>query len=280
MTNNGLSNILIASDGSVYADTAAECAAWLAACTGAQVTAMYVVDARRLAGHFIRHFSEVIGESYSGFAMRVREYYHAHGQESLARVATICERHGVACHKKLETGNVVKILATAATNTDLVVMGQRGESEDQETGFLGSVAEQVVRKVERPVLITHLVFREFRRALLAYDGSRPARRAMQMLVRLATTLKIEVDAIQLVGEGDPTTALTEVVRLFKDIPVLLSTHYLVGDSHSLIIEHAKEKNCDLLAMGAYDNRLAESLALGSTTEYLMRNSPVPVLVHH
>jgi nucleotide-binding universal stress UspA family protein len=59
-----------------------------------------------------------------------------------------------------------------------------------------------------------------------------------------------------------------------------NSHYLLGDSHSLLLDHAKENNCDLLVMGAYDNRLAESLALGSTTEYLMRNSPVPVLVHH
>jgi len=35
----------------------------------------------------------------------------------------------------------------------------------------------------------------------------------------------------------------------------------------------------LLVVDDDDNRLAESLALGSTTEYLMRNSPVPVLVH-
>ena len=35
----------------------------------------------------------------------------------------------------------------------------------------------------------------------------------------------------------------------------------------------------LLVVDDDDNRLAESLAPGSTTEYLMRNSPVPVLVH-
>jgi len=57
-------------------------------------------------------------------------------------------------------------------------------------------------------------------------------------------------------------------------------HYLSGDNHALIIDHLKEKNCDLLAMGAFDNRVADSLSLGTTTEYLMRNSPVPVLLHH
>ena len=31
---------------------------------------------------------------------------------------------------------------------------------------------------------------------------------------------------------------------------------------------------------AYTDQTAESLGLGLTTEYLMRNSTVPVLVHH
>ncbi len=53
---DGISNILIATDGSVYADAAVECGAWLASRIGAQVTAAYVIDARRLTGHFIKHF--------------------------------------------------------------------------------------------------------------------------------------------------------------------------------------------------------------------------------
>jgi len=35
-----------------------------------------------------------------------------------------------------------------------------------------------------------------------------------------------------------------------------------------------------MAMGAYADQTAEKLGLGSTTEYLMRESPVPVLVQH
>ena len=174
----------------------------------------------------------------------------------------------------------MKILTNSAANTDLLVMGMRGETEEYETGFLGSVTEKVVRSVVRPVLLTHLLFREFHRALLAYDGSAAAVNAMRMLARLAVVLEMEVDAVQLVGEGEPTTALKDVELYFKDFRVPLSAHYLVGDSHAAILDHAKEKNCDLLVMGAYDNRLADSLALGTTTEYLIRNSPVPVLVHH
>jgi nucleotide-binding universal stress UspA family protein len=279
--HSGISSLLIATDGSVYADVATECGAWLAARLRARITVLYVIDARRLAGHFIRNISEIL-ESFpsEGIADRVRDYYRKQGNEALKRAASICERYRVTCQTDLQTGNVVKIVADASVDADLLVIGARGEDEDFETGFLGSVAEKLVRKVNRPVLLTGLQFREFRRALLAYDGSAAAREAMKMLARLAAALEMDVDAVQMVEEGESTTALKDVVSYFKSYPVRLSTHYLTGDSHAVIIEHAKEIGCDLMVMGAYDNRLADSLALGTTTDYLVRNSPVPVLVHH
>ena len=279
--NSGISSILIATDGSVYADVATECSAWLASRLAAQITALYVIDARRLAGHFIRHISEVL-ESFpsEGIVERVRDYYRRQGEEALKRAAGICERHGVKCETKLQTGNVVKVIADESTKADILVIGERGEEEEFETGFIGSVGEKLVRKINRPVLLTGLEVRDFRRALLAYDGSKGAREAMKMLALLATRLGLEVDAVQMIEEGARTTALREVISYFKDYPVHLSTHYLVGDSHSLMIEHAKESRCDLMVMGAYDNSMADSFALGTTTDYLIRNSPAPVLVHH
>ncbi|HEY0376928.1 MAG TPA: universal stress protein [Pyrinomonadaceae bacterium] len=279
---SNISNILVATDGSLHAETAVEYGAWLAARTRASISAIHVIDARRLAGHFIRHLSEIMGGSdhEKGLLERVRDYYRAHGEKLLKQAAAICERQGLKCRTELETGNVVQLLATRAASADLLVMGQHGEDKERETGFLGSVAEKVVRKVERPVLLAQPPFREFRRALLAYDGSDAARRAMQALARLAVVFDLEVDAVELVEWNEPTEALIEVSHYFKDFPVRASTHYLTGDSLSLILDHAKEKKCDLLVMGAYADQTAESLGLGSTTEYLMRNSTVPVLVHH
>lgn len=283
MTGNadGISSLLIATDGSVYADVAAECSAWLASRLEARVTALYVIDARRLAGHFVRHISEILEKFPSeGITDRVRDYYRKQGEDALKRAAAICERYRVTCETHLQTGNVVKVIADAAVNSDLLVIGERGEDEEFESGFLGSVSEKLVRKVNRPVLLTGLEFRQFRKALLAYDGSEGARGAMKMLARFATALRMDVEAVQMVEEGEPTTALNEVISYFKDYPVHLSTHYLTGDSHSVIIDHVKEMGCDLMVMGAYENWVADSMALGTTTDYLIRNSPVPVLVHH
>ena len=54
----------------------------------------------------------------------------------------------------------------------------------------------------------------------------------------------------------------------------------MSDSLRVILDHVEETKSDLLVMGAYADCTAESTSLGSTTEYLMRNSTVPVLVHH
>lgn len=279
--NYGISSLLIATDGSAYADVAAECSAWLATRLDARITALYVIDARRLASHFIKHIAEILESSPSeGLTDRVRDYYRRQGLEALKRVVSICERYGVTCQTNLKTGNVVKVVADEAAQTDLLVIGERGEDEEFETGFLGSVTEKLVRKVNRPVLLTGLQFRGFRKALLAYDGSEGARAAMKMLARLAVALSMDVDAVQMIEEGEPTTALNEVISYFENYPVHYTTHYLRGDSHSVITDHAKEIECDLIVMGGYDNWVADSMALGTTTDYLIRNSPVPVLVHH
>jgi len=278
----GISSILIATDGSTHAKAAVEYGAWLAAKTRASVTTMHVIDARRLAGHFVRHFSEIIGSTPTpGILERLKEYYHSYGRAVLESAAVICESYKVWCAQELETGNVVKILAERSKSADLLIMGQHGEDEELETGFLGSIAEKVIHKVERPVLLAQPPFRKFRRALLAYDGSAAARRAMESLARLAVALNIEeVDAVELVEPSEPLAALREVPRYFKQFPVHVSTRYLTGDSLSLILDYVRDRNCDLMAMGAYADQTAEKLGLGSTTEYLMRESTVPVLVHH
>ncbi len=281
LEREGISEIVVATDGSAHAEAAVEYGAWLAARTGARLSAAHVIDARRLAGHFVRHFSEVLRDTHSpGFRARVREYYRARGLEALERAAVLAEHYDVGCRKELETGNVVKLLSERAARADLLVLGQHGEDEEHETGFLGSVAEKVVRGVRKPVLLARPPFREFRRALLAYDGSPAARRAMRALAPLAAALGLEVDAVELVEADEPTTALIEVPKFFKEYPVYLSTHYLAGDSLRVILDHVGETRSDLLVMGAYADCTAESISLGSTTEYLMRNSPVPVLVHH
>jgi nucleotide-binding universal stress UspA family protein len=276
-----ISNLLIATDGSAHAAAAVEYGAWLAALTGARLNVLHVIDARTLVGNLVSHLSEVMGGGLSSsLVSHVSEYHRSRGQQLLEHAAAICDRYNVECRTELREGNIVKIIVEASQKSDLLMMGQHGEDEERETGFLGSVAERVVRSINKPVILAQSPYREFRRALLAYDGSPAARRTMHALARLALVLKLEIEAVQLVEQDEPTFALVQVHRALKGFPVQVNSHYLIGNSLSIIPEHAREAACDLLAMGAYADLTTKRLSLGSTTEYLMRNSTVPVLVHH
>src|SRR5260370_41777241 len=93
-----ISKIHIATDGSAHAESAVEYGASLAALLGASVTVIYVIDARQLAGHFLKHFSEVIGGGtlQSGLT-GVRGYYRAHGLDGPQRGTEVGEKVGVGC---------------------------------------------------------------------------------------------------------------------------------------------------------------------------------------
>lgn len=272
--------ILIAVDASKHAQAAAEYGAYLAAEFGARVELLHVIDWRLLTGHFITHFEEVFRGTGEGFAERVKHYYQRYAERIIEQARRrVAELGASDITATIETGNVREIIAERAANTDLLVIGQNSDAEEAVNGFLGTVTERVLHAIDITALVAQPPMREFRRALLAYDGSAGARRAMESLVRLAVAFKLELDVVHLAEPHKDMNCLKEASSYLSRHPVFYETHYLEGDSHLIILEHAKQKECDLLAMGAFADRDLEPLALGTTTEAMLGHSHIPVLVH-
>ena len=121
--------------------------------------------------------------------------------------------------------------------------------------------------------------REFHRALLAYDGSTAAHRVRETLARLAVALNLEVIAAHLCEPGKDKTCLARAGEYLQRHSVRYETVYLEGDSHIALLKLAGERECDLLAMGAFTDRVVEAQGLGTTTEAVLRLSRIPILVH-
>lgn len=274
-------HILVAIDGSTHAKAAVEYGARLAVTLGGRLELLHVIDWRLLAGHFISHFTEVLrAEGQGSFAERVERYYREYGNSLVERARQRCLELGARdCTTAVETGRVAQQISARAENADLLLIGQRGETEEIEVCSLGSVAERVLRSIKITALVAQLPVREWRRALLAYDGTPAARRAMEALGELAVSLKLAVDVVHLMEPHKDPNCLKEAEEYFARLSIAHELHYLQGDTHALILQHAAERGCDLLSMGAFANRQLESLALGTTTEAILRQSQIPVLVH-
>jgi nucleotide-binding universal stress UspA family protein len=210
----------------------------------------------------------------------VERYYLEYGQGLVERARQHCLSLGVIdCGVAVEIGKVAKQIISYADKADLLVIGQRGETEEHELRFLGTTAAQVLHDVMTSALVVQPPVREWRRALLAYDGTSAARRAMEVLGELAVSLDLEVDVVHLIEPHKDPNCLKEAEEYLSSLPVSYELHYLRGDTYAVILQHASEEGCDLLSMGAFTNLLSDVLALGAATETILRLSQIPTLIH-
>jgi len=146
----------------------------------------------------------------------------------------------------------------------------------------------------------------FSRVLVPLDGSKVGEAAIpvieQLVDKLAPGTKVEVILIGVitmlrhwvvVGEASaPVSYSEEELKLIKERvtdylnktgeslkkkDISLSTIVVAGNAADEIIRAAEESKVDLIAMSTHGRSGLRRLAFGSTTDKVLRRSPVPVL---
>jgi nucleotide-binding universal stress UspA family protein len=123
-------------------------------------------------------------------------------------------------------------------------------------------------------------FGEIQNPLLAYDGSQRASAAMHAAAEVASALGLPLTVVHVAreaGEGE-ARVLDEARRYLHSYGLSVTFESIVGYPHQRIIEFIRERSHDLLFIGAYGHSRIIEMVLGSTTEYVLRNSPCPVFL--
>jgi nucleotide-binding universal stress UspA family protein len=183
---------------------------------------------------------------------------------------------------------------------DLIVMGTHGRRGIKHL-LLGSVAENVVRSVDIPVLTVRpgvgLAGGGPKRVLVAHDFSDRSADAVRAAGVWADAFEAEITLLHVVEpvvypefyainvqSDDVTTRLrdraTEALddsasEILGDRPV--NTVVLVGRAADTIVAEASPENFDLVIMGTRGLSGLEQLVLGSVAEAVLRRCPVPLL---
>jgi nucleotide-binding universal stress UspA family protein len=133
--------ILLATDGSDHAERAATHAVKLAACCGATLHALFVVETRTAYDNAIVEPEEA------------RERLRAVGDEALDAAERVAAEKDVPVERTLDEGVPAECIAdyVDAHGIDMVVLGERGHSGFK-TVLLGSTAESVIYTVDVPVV--------------------------------------------------------------------------------------------------------------------------------
>ncbi len=278
-----MSSILACTDGSLYAPSIYQHAAWAATRAGAGVHVLHVIEREDHPG--ARDLSGTIGfDAEAGLMEELTRLDESHARVARLRGKAILDdaEKQLAGHRVATTqrhGSVVETLAEFERDAGLIVIGKRGEHADFAKGHLGSNLERVVRGATIPVMVAAREFRPIGKILLAFDGGPSALKAVHHLATRPMWKDLECHLV-MCGKSDSgnETALDHAATGLRGAGFAVTADRIEGDPDEVIAREITERAIDLLVMGAYGHSRVRSLILGSTTTHLIRTCHVPVVL--
>jgi nucleotide-binding universal stress UspA family protein len=277
-----IKTILVGIDGSEHSRTASRYALWLAKKLDARVVGLHVIDIVSIEGSFFHDISGSLGfEPYLDFSSKMRGVLHERGKALLDAFADAASKEGVRSETTIGVGVVANEISERARMADLVIIGHRGLNERFSTGLLGGTAESVTRKCPKPVFVSPMEFRECTKPLLAYDGSTRAAAAMQVAAEFCMHLGLPLTALTVSkDEEQGHRTLNEAEAYLKPYGLSVDLELQrTGNAPERIANFIRERDHDLLFIGAYGHGRIIEMVLGSTTEYVLRNTDCPVFLN-
>jgi nucleotide-binding universal stress UspA family protein len=282
-----MTGILACTDGSIYAESIVDHAAWASRqLGGVGVRVLHVLDragqpvpADRSGTLGLDSSEELLRELTELDAARNRlELKRSRAMlaaaEARLRAAgvdsvTLTQRHGA----------LVDTVVEFEKEADLLVIGKRGEAADFAVGHLGANLERVLRASPKPVLVASRAFKPIRRYAIAYDGGPAALRMVDFAARSAAVEGLEGHLVTVAPSGGSGTTLLDAPgAILERAGRSVARTVLHGDVEQAIAAHVAAAGIDLLVMGAYGHGRLRNMVLGSTTTALLRACRIPVLV--
>jgi nucleotide-binding universal stress UspA family protein len=282
-----MSVILICTDGSIYAPSIYQHAAWAANRLNLPVEALHVIEHHRERSA-ITDLSGTIGfDASAELTEELTKLEEAEGRvarlkgkaimddarQQLAAIGvnnvTLRQRHGTL----IETLEELEPLA------EIVVVGKRGEHAGAAQTPLGTNLEELVRISVRPVLVAARAFRPIRKFVIAFDNSPSAKKAVSYVATSPLLLGLECHLL-MVGRSDAAheRALNAAVEQLSHGGFNVSAKLQPGSAATVVAEYVKSVGVDLLVMGAYGHSHIREFIVGSTTTKVVRTCSIPVLM--
>lgn len=276
-----IKTILIPVDGSANSANAVDYGIYIAPKLEATLTGLHVIDVFLIQGPMMTDISTTVGMMpYDGFFEAVETSLKEKADAVLKNFEERCKTAGIACRTKKNIGKISDTITEEAESADLILMAKKGEHFHlKEGGLIGSVAEAVIRHSGKPVMVIPESFREIESMGLAYDGSAPARKALELSLNISEKVKWPITVLIISADAAKAADLSAQVeemaqKGLADCEVIISA----GREADEILKFIREGSVELMVMGAYGhNRLREWL-LGSTTSHIIQKSPIPILL--
>lgn len=128
-------------------------------------------------------------------------------------------------------------------------------------------------------MVTPQNFNEIESIGLAYDGSPSADNALKLAVFLSDKAAWPLSIVMVMDDQKQAAKLTKKLEAYLEAFEVNSEIVVIpGKENKELVRFMQEGSIELMVMGAYGNNRLRELILGSTTSYIIKNSPLPVLL--
>jgi nucleotide-binding universal stress UspA family protein len=208
---------------------------------------------------------------------------HRRAARALRRFALCCEAEGVR-YKLIEgSGSPRSQILTEAQRFDLVVLGRRthfaygcDESPDD-------TLSSVLKESPRPVVVAPHDPAEGEAAVVAFDGSLQASRALYAFEASGLARLRTVHVLSVAAEAEGATRIADRAIEFLRAHEIVARAVPVAtklDTAGVILARARDLNAGLLVMGAYGKPGLREFFLGSVTREVLEEGRIPTFFFH
>ena len=274
-------------DGSIYSQSVCDHAVWATAGAPATVGLLHVLGRRGALSTPINFSGTLVVDGRDQLLDELASLDEDQGKLTQRRgrilldqaKARLLEAGVTEVTASLRNGDLIETVLEFEPDTDLIIIGKRGEAADFAKLHLGSNLERVVRASGKPVLVAARAFRPIKRFLIAFDGGVSAMKAVDHIASNPRYAGLECQMLT-VGADTPKARkqLDDAAALLRAGGFEVQAELLPGQPDKVIAERVETAGIDLLVMGAYGHSRIRSLIIGSTTTEMIRSCMIPLML--
>jgi nucleotide-binding universal stress UspA family protein len=204
-----------------------------------------------------------------------------HIEEAIGQFETACGKAGVTNRVLRESGDSAEKLLADWRYHDLTIIGLRGLFEYGVLHDHGHLVLDVIGAGLRPLLAVGEEHRTIQRAMVSYDGSPLAARAMKAYCMLDIWRPMPTTVVSFLGqEGDSDTLLADATSYLEAHTFSTTKKRVEEKPRNAILRTMEDCDADLLVMGAAKRTRLGRKLLGDTARFALENSTRPIFLHH
>jgi len=285
-TNTNL--VLACIDGSALTEAVCDYSAWIAQRVDAPLKLLHMIDHHHeaaahldLSGNIGLDSQQHLLDELTAAEQQLSKLRLQQGKQLLQTAKERVIQNGIAEPiTNQRHGNLVEALIELEDSLRVLVIGMRGKVHENQPDKLGAKLESILRSLHKPVLVVNGAFKAPQRIMIAYDGSKAADKAIDMVATSPLYKGLTCHLVCVSKDDSERQQLLQAAanKLTAAGGIEVITEHLPGKPEQVLCDYQNQHAIDLTVMGAFSHNRLHDLVLGSFTAKMLLNTHKPLLL--